>query len=201
MGPVEEIQPVNDRLIFWQSYEPAVKVDLSSHAFFTPEGWLLIDPIPLRDGILRELIEQKNVAAILLTNGNHGRAAADFKTKCHAPIIAHAGARGEFPFEADRWIQDGEVVSGLTAIHLPGFAAGELALFSSEAGGTMIVGDALIHLQPHGFAILPGKYCSEPKLARKSLQKLLQFPFEIMTFAHGLPIVAGAKRRLETLLQ
>lgn len=201
MRPVDEIQPVNDRLIFWQGYEPAVKVDLSSHAFLTPDGWVLIDPIPLRDELLAELIERKNIAAILLTNGNHERAAADFKEKCGAPVVAHVGAQGGFSIEADRWIHDGDNVAGLAVIHLPGFAPGEIALHSPEDGGTMIAGDALIHLQSHGFSLLPDKYCADPKLAHQSAQKLLQFPFEVMTFAHGLPIISGAKRHLETLLQ
>ncbi len=89
----------------------------------------------------------------------------------------------------------------MTVIHLPGFAAGETALHAPEAGGVMMMGDALINLQPAGFALLPDKYCHDPKLARNSVQKLLQFPFEVMTFAHGLPIIAGARRQLEQLLQ
>ena len=44
------------------------------------------------------------------------------------------------------------------------------------------------------------KFANDPKAARKSLQKLLQFPFEVMTFAHGLPMITGARQRLEQLL-
>jgi hypothetical protein len=36
---------------------------------------------------------------------------------------------------------------------------------------------------------------------RESLQKLLQFSFETMTFAHGMPIVCGARKRLEQWLE
>ena len=201
MRPVEEIQQVNARLYFWQGYEPAVKTDLSSHAFLTPHGWLLVDPIPLRDEPFAELLAQNPVAAIVLTSGNHERAAADFQKKCAAPIIAYTDAQGEFSITVDRCIKDGDDVCGLTAIHLPGFAAGEVALHSALDSGTLLVGDALINLPSHGFAMLPDKYCASPKTARASLQKLLQFPFEVMTFAHGLPIIASAKKRLIDLLQ
>lgn len=200
MRPVDEIQRVNERLVFWQGYEPAVKVDLSSHAWLTAQGWVLIDPIPLRDEALAELRGGEKVAAIVLTNGNHERAAADYQKKTGARIFAHEGARGALSDGDVQWIKDTEEVCGLAAIHLPGFAAGEIALHAPEGGGIVMMGDALVNLESTGFALLPDKYCDDPKLARESAQKLLQFSFELMTFAHGLPIIAGAKRRLKQLL-
>jgi glyoxylase-like metal-dependent hydrolase (beta-lactamase superfamily II) len=203
MRPVDEIQRVNDRLVFWQGYEPAAKVDLSSHACLTAQGWVLVDPIPLRDEVLAEFCGREKVAAIVLTNANHKRAAADYQKKTGARIFAHEGARGEFPagdVQWIKWIKDAEQVCGLEAIHLPGFVAGEIALHSPEDGGIMLMGDALVNLESTGFALLPDKYCDNPKAARESAQKLLQFSFELMTFAHGLPIIAGAKRRLKQLL-
>jgi glyoxylase-like metal-dependent hydrolase (beta-lactamase superfamily II) len=201
MKPVAEIQRLNRRIAFWQCYEPAVKADLCAHAFLTPQGWVLIDPIPLREEPLAELRREADIAAIILTNANHERAAEDFRQNTGVPIYAHAAAKGETTIEVNHWIQDEAQTFGFTAIHLPGFAAGEIALHSTDGQGTMMMGDALINLEPHGFAMLPDKYCGNPKVARKSLQKLLQFSFEVMTFAHGLPVISGARQRLEQLLQ
>jgi hypothetical protein len=64
----------------------------------------------------------------------------------------------------------------------------------------MIMGDALINFEPHGFALLPAKYCRDSKLMRQSLPRLLERPFERMLFAHGTPILSGAHTRLEQLL-
>ena len=201
MRPVDEIQRVNDRIVFWQGYDPSLKVDLSSHACLTTQGWVLVDPIPLREEVLDEFLGSERIAAIVLTNANHERAASEYQNKSKTQIIAHQGAHGAFSVAIDQWIQDGDDVHGLTAVQLPGFVAGEIALHAAESGGVMLMGDALINLESTGFALLPDKYCDDPKLARKSAQKLLQFPFEIMTFAHGLPIIACARRRLEQLLQ
>ena len=201
MRPVEEFQRVNDRLVIWQGYDPASKVDLSAHALLTVEGWIFIDPIPLRDEALEELRGADRVAAIVLTNGNHERATAGFKKSSDAPVFAHAAAQPVLSIEADHWIEDGGQVCGLSAIHLPGFVPGEMALHDAAAGGLMMMGDALINLESTSFSLLPDKYCDAPKVARKSVEKLLQFPFELMTFAHGLPIIAGASRRLQQLLQ
>ena len=201
MKPVAEIQRLNRRIVFWQAYEPAVKTDLCAHAFLTPQGWVLVDPIPLGEGPLAELGREAATAAIILTSANHERAAGDLGKNAGVPVCAHACAKGELSVGIDQWIEDGGQVRGFTAIHLPGFAAGEIALHSTDGQGTMMMGDALINLEPRGFSMLPDKYCAKPKVARKSLQKLLQFSFEVMTFAHGLPIIAGARRRLEQLLQ
>ena len=84
---------------------------------------------------------------------------------------------------------------------IEGAPAGEIAVFDDADGGTMIMGDALINFEPYGFALLPAKYCSNAKLMRRSLPKLLDYSFERMLFAHGTPILSGARRRLERLLE
>jgi hypothetical protein len=77
---------------------------------------------------------------------------------------------------------------------------GEIAIHYEGDGGTMVIGDALINFEPYGFALLPAKYCSDFKLMRRSLPKLLDYAFERMLFAHGTPLLSGARERLEFLL-
>ena len=77
---------------------------------------------------------------------------------------------------------------------------GEIALYHSPNGGTLIVGDALINFEPYGFTFLPGKYCLDEKEMRRSLLKLLDRKAERILFAHGLPIVSNATARLRRLL-
>ncbi len=198
MPRADEFQQVTDDLFFWQAYDPAVKVDLSCCARRTAHGLVFIDPIPLTSGALEELCAAESPAAIILTNGNHARAAADYRRRFSIPILAHAGAIAELGLAVDQEIADGETVLGTFAVlTLPGAAPGEIAL---HAAGAMHVGDALIHLPPHGFTLLPEKYCADAKEMRRALGKLLRFPFEVLTFAHGLPLVAQARQRLADLL-
>ena len=89
---------------------------------------------------------------------------------------------------------------GLTAVAIDGGPAGEMALHCEDNGGTMVLGDALINFEPHGFGLLPAKYCLDPNLMRRSLRKLLDYAFERMLFAHGTPILSGARTRVEQLL-
>ena len=198
MPRADEFQQVTDGLYFWQAYDPAVKVDLSCCARRTARGLVFIDPIPLARAALAELCEVAAPAAVILTNGHHARAAAEYRTRFSIPILAHAEAVAELGLVVDMEIADGEtVLDEITVVAIHGAAPGEIALY---ADGALHVGDALIHLAPHGFALLPEKYCTNAQAMRASLGKLLRFPFEVLTFAHGLPLVSQARQRLAKLL-
>jgi hypothetical protein len=198
MARAEEIQEIRPGLYFWQAYEPAVKVDLSCCARRTARGLVLIDPIPLAKAALEELLSVGDPAAIVLTGGNHARAAEEYRRRFSIPIHAHAGAAAELDLSVDHTLAEGDtVLDELTVATLSGSTPGEIAL---HGGDVWHMGDALIHLPPLGFSLLPDKYCDDPKELRRSVEKLLRFPFELLTFAHGLPIVARARQRLAQLL-
>ncbi|MDB6173531.1 MAG: uncharacterized protein JWL59_2842 [Chthoniobacteraceae bacterium] len=199
MATADEFQIVDRRLAFWQAFEPAVKCELSSCAVFTSQGLVFVDPIPLAAPALEELVEAAAPVAIVITNGNHARAAVQFKKRFSIPILAHSDAVAELGLIPDLELAEGdEVVPGLTVIRIPGAGAGEIALHL--ASGVMVVGDALIHLEPLGFSFLPEKYCADFKAMRAGLRNLLRFEFDLMTFAHGLPLVVRARPTLESLL-
>lgn len=201
MQPADDFQTMPGGLYFWQGYDPSVKTDLCSSALVIDGALYFIDPVPLAKEPLQMLVSDAVPAGIILTNGNHARAAAVYRKKFAVPVFAHREAQGGFDVEVDHWLEDGaSIASALTVIHLPGAANGEMAIHSAAGGGVMLVGDALINIEPHGFTFLPDKYCADARRMKQSLRKLLQFSFEAMTFAHGLPVVSGAKQRLAQLL-
>ena len=199
MPIAEEFQLVTDRLAFWQAYAPAVKCDLSCCALRMEGGLVFIDPIPLAVDALAELTQLAPPLAVVCTNGNHARAAEEYRARFGIPVLAHADAVAELGIAVDQVVADGEaILGGLGVIALPGAVAGEIALHSPH--GTLHIGDALIHLEATGFALLPEKYCLDARELRRAAGKLLRIDFELLTFAHGLPLAAKARQRLETLL-
>jgi metallo-beta-lactamase superfamily protein len=186
MAIASEIEPVAPDLSLWRVYDPAVKAELYSTAITVAKCTYLIDPVPLTPDALAELCSQRAIKGVIVTNENHHRAAADFAKKFETPIYFE----GSQPFPP-----------GLTPVPIEGAVPGEIAVHSEAAGGVMIMGDALINFEPYGFTFLPAKYCSNLKLMRRSLPKLVDYSFERMFFAHGTPILAGAHRRLEQLLE
>lgn len=198
MSRADEFHEIRPDLFFWQAYEPAVKTELSCCACRTAKGLVFIDPIPLQKAAEAELLAIAAPCAVILTSGNHARAAADYRIRFSIPIHSHAEAVAEFPFSVDHTIAEGEtILDEFTVAAIPGAAPGEIALHRGDA---VHFGDAVIHQPPYGFSLLPDKYCDDPAKMRHALGKLLRFPFEVLTFAHGLPIVAHARRRLSQLL-
>jgi hypothetical protein len=201
MPRAQEVDEVSPGILVWQAYDSKSKADLFSTALTTRAGTYVVDPIPLASDGLRTLRAQPEAAGVFVTNVNHVRAAAEFARTLSLPIFAH-GELSRIPdFPQATAVQDGEEFSrGLTAVALEGGPVGEMALHYNNNGGTMILGDALINFEPHGFGVLPAKYCQNPNLLRQSLTKLLDYAFERMLFAHGMPILAKARAQLEQLL-
>lgn len=198
MRQADEFHLVTPDIYFWEIYEPSVKCDLSCCAHRIGPDLLFIDPVPLAAPALEEVSSFARPAAIVLTNANHARAATVFRALFGIPIYAHADTAEALEITLDRELDDGELVlDSLTVVTLPGAGTGEIALVGK---GVAHVGDALINLQSPGFGALPDKYCDDPGELRRSLGKLLRFDFELLTFAHGLPLNHKARHHLENLL-
>jgi hypothetical protein len=214
MAVAQEFQRIHPRVAFWEAYEPAVKCDLSCCALRCREGWVWVDPIGL--AAMDALLAEAPPAAIVLTNGNHARAAAALRERMQIPVIAHTDAADELAGEVvvDRRVtgEDAALFPELRALRVHGAGPGEMALLLtpclSEAeagvrhsGNVLVLGDAVVNVAPVGFCFLPDKYCQDPRALRESVGKLLRFDFELLTFAHGAPLVAGPKDKLRSLLE
>lgn len=201
MPVAQEIDQVAPGILIWQSYDPAVKADLFSTAMETPSGTYLIDPIALEADVIGDLEARRKVRGIVVSNENHERATRQFAEKFSAPVYLHPAVGQVIALPRAVELRDNDPFSpGLTAVAIDGGPAGEIALHYDANGGTMVVGDALINFEPYGFALLPARYCSDFKLMRRSLPKLLDYAFERMLFAHGTPILSRAHGRLAELL-
>ena len=184
-------------LFVWQAYDNAVKADVFSTAILTKVGAFIVDPIQLDTASLAQLSSYGEVAGVIATNANHLRAAATYMEAFSVPLFAHR----ESALPHLTQTEDGAWIRGeLQAIALEGAGPGEIAIYHEADGGTLIIGDALINFEPHGFTFLPDKYCEDPRQMRKSLRKLLPCKAERMLFAHGMPILSGAHARLQGLL-
>jgi glyoxylase-like metal-dependent hydrolase (beta-lactamase superfamily II) len=197
-----ELTQVSQHLHFWQFYDVSVKAELFSTAIGTTGGILLVDPVPLREELLQQLVGGYRVAGVFVTSANHCRAAGKFAEKLTAPIFAHQSTCTACGFPSLHEVKDGDsFVGNVRALGIEGAATGEMAIYHEDNGGTLIMGDALINFEPYGFTFLPRKYCANAKQMRRSLRRLLDYEFERMLFAHGAPLIHSARKKLEGLLQ
>lgn len=197
MKPIEEYSTICNatQLFFWGGYDAAVKYECSCSAIVTSAGLVFVDPLPLAPEALKSLFAEASLppAAILLTSGNHQRWSVELGNQFSLPIYAPVGAGEEII--AAHFYEPGDDVVGLRSIALPGFGPGETAFWHEERK-ILILGDVLTNAGEEGLLILPKKYCTDHRLAMKTLSHLKNFSPEILVTAHGLPITNHAGMRL-----
>ena len=200
MVRADEFHTLSPTLFHWSVYDPQAKCELCSTGFNTPSGLVVVDPIPLAEPAWEELVALAPLRAILITNGNHVRHAAELRSRHQVPVVTAPTTRKAITeLKPDVILLEHELLYGISPIGLSGATPGETAFLSRP--GELCVGDALIHLDSEkGLEFLPEKYCVDAKENRASLRKLLSFDFQTLTFAHGTPIMTGAKEKLADLL-
>ncbi|MEY2907320.1 MAG: hypothetical protein RLZZ408_1791 [Verrucomicrobiota bacterium] len=197
MNAIDEYSTIRPGLFHWQGYEPAVKCDCSSTAIVTSAGLIFIDPIPLAEEALKDLVAESfsAPAAVVMTSGNHQRESLSLAKRFGIPVFSPADAGDDII--ADQRFRSGDPVAGMESIALPGFGPGE-TVFLHE--GSLILGDALINLEPEGLRLLPEKYREDKKQSLQSLAALKGLKPRIILFAHGNPIILNAETRLAVCL-
>jgi hypothetical protein len=198
MSAAPEVAEITPDLFIWYRYNTTVKAELFSTGLRGSTGWWLIDAIAINDELIEAATGGTKIAGIFVTNANHPRSAAELSVRFGVPVHAHPDA--EIPAEM-KIASHTAMADALEIIPIAGAPSGEIAIFSEGNGGTLVIGDALINMEGYGFTFLPAKYCEDAKLMRKSLRRLLEFKFERLLFAHGAPIISGARRRLAALLE
>jgi glyoxylase-like metal-dependent hydrolase (beta-lactamase superfamily II) len=147
---------------------------------------------------------------VVLTNRDHIRDAAMFRTKNGAHIVAGKDEVSQFsPLKVDALVKQGDLIgSALRVIHLPGKSPGEIGLYlepayhasSREQGGILILGDAIIGHPPGALGLIPEEKLDDPKTLRESLPKILDYQFEVLLLCDGQPVLYDAKRKLGEFL-
>ena len=174
-----------------------IKAELFSTALAAGNGLIIIDPIALPPAHRTDLESLGRVARIVITNANHARNAATFAHSYSAPIFAPPELRGEL---RSHNLHDGLAIGPLRVIRIEGAADGEFALYHADDGGTLIMGDALINFDPHGFHLVAPKILHQPKTNGPITPQTAGSRFLADFFAHGNPIMIRAREQLESLL-
>lgn len=200
MRPAAKLTAITATLHGWAAFQTEWKVFFNSYAYQSPDGVVLIDPTQPAPAALKQLEALGELFAIILTNAHHCRDADWFRKHYEVQIYAHANAAVDCDTKIDVPVVDGEKLpGGFTAIFLPGVSSSELAVFAP--GGVMSIGDAILNTPGKGLELLSDQFIANKKLARQSLQKLLEFDFHVLTFGHGEPLAANGKKALANFLK
>ena len=189
------------RLLHWTLQDDRISFRADAYGLVTPDGVVLIDPLPLSDAALDAV---GPVKSICLTEGQHQRSAWRYRRRFGVPVHAPHGAH-ELEEGPDHWFGDGDALPGdLRSMDTPGFGTVHCAFVAERGPGGRVLfsGDLVVCLEDGGaFALIPDKYVDDPEAIRASVARLLNLAPDVLCPAHGAPVVGGAGAALEQALQ
>ncbi len=113
------------------------------------------------------------------------------------PVFARMFRNQKLPTAPiDRTVADGDTVAGFRVVSTPGHTSGHTSLIRDE-DGLLFTGDAFGALTSSRPTVGGIKaFCTDPKAARRSAEKLLGEDFDTVVMTHGRPLIAGARRQI-----
>ena len=189
----------------------ALKVPSAMHIVKAEGDVTLIDPFVLSGSETEELEALGNPTYILVTEANHVRDAEEYRNRYGAKVLANRAAVPKLGIPVDEAFGDDETLpGGLKSIEIPGASIGETIFRYNQGGGTLIVGDAIMNLQPgdrglimrlvgfpEGLGLMPKLVMTDKKRAAESYRNLLNHDFDRILVSHGSPVLNDGKKQLE----
>lgn len=168
----------------------------AAHALGTTGGVVLIDPLPLAAAGFDRL---GAVTAICLTTSSHQRSAWRYRREHGVEVWAPALAR-TFEEEPDRRYGEDDVLpAGLRAVFTPGAGTSQHTLLAAEPA-VAFVPDLLVRGPGEPTALIPSEYAHDIEEARRSVERLLELPFDVLCLGHGVPVTADPKGAIRAAL-
>jgi hypothetical protein len=153
--------------------------------------------VQLRDEALETL---EPVSAIVLTAATHQRSSWRYRKRFGVPVYLPEGSRTTDE-EPDEQYGANDVLPGrLEAVHTPGPEKPHYALLRREEPAVLFCPDLVMVGERGELVFVPGEYHDDPGGTRRSVERLLDLPFEVLCLDHGRPLPDDPKESLRRLL-
>jgi glyoxylase-like metal-dependent hydrolase (beta-lactamase superfamily II) len=197
-------------ILMWGSTYADRPWDLNGYAITLSGCTVLVDPPAPEEGDWPKFDALKQISKIVLTNRDHVRDTKLFGTRYGARLVAGTDEVTQFaPLAIDEAVREGDLLAGaLRVIHLPGKSPGEIGLYldpahhaiSRELGGILLLGDAIIGHPPGALGLIPEHKLDNPAKLKQSLQKVLDYDFDVLLLCDGQPVLRGGKLKVAEFL-
>jgi hypothetical protein len=198
--PVQEIAP---GIFGWVTFHEGIRQPVCSY-YVEPAG-VVIDPM-VPEGGLEVFDGHAQPQQALLTTRHHYRGCKEFADRFGLTVLASAPGMHEFE-GTDRDVEafnDGdEVAPGVTAIITDAISPDDTTFAIDHGGGAYAFGDGLVRPPGSPVGVVPDDLMDDPPKTKDGLQNayrgLLErdFEFDVLLFAHGEPLVGGARKALK----
>jgi glyoxylase-like metal-dependent hydrolase (beta-lactamase superfamily II) len=183
----------------WTAIHPSIRQPVSS--YYMESAQMLIDPLVPPEGL--QWFEARPPRQVVLTNGLHYRHSDRFAEKFGCIVRCSEAGLHRFDdgpdIEAFAFGED--LAPGVTAVEVGAICPDDTALHIAIGSGALAFADGLIRPDGGPLAFVPDFLMGDDPESVKaglvdSLQELLARRFDSLLFAHGEPLVKGAKRAL-----
>lgn len=206
-GKGNKVREILPGVFHWTTFHEGIGVRVHSYFVEAISPAFLIDPRVPSEG-LAWFKSHKPPQNIFLTNRLHYRHSGQFARYFSATIWAHRAGRHAFGSRRHpvRLFQHGaRLPAGVQALKVGALCPEETALLIPVQGGILAIGDALIR-EGDRLAFVPDFLMGEDPEGvkgglRPALKGLLRFKFRHILFAHGQPLLNGAKPALRRFLK
>ncbi len=167
--------------------------ELNGYAIQLGAGTALIDPPAPENDDWAGFDALTPILKIVVTNRDHLRDAALFRTRYGAPLLAGANEVAQLaPVAIDETVREGDRIAGaLLVIDLPGKSPGEIGLFMDRPINATAIGHP-----PGSLGLIPEHKLDNRALLKQSLRKLLNLDFDVLLLCDGEPVTSDAKSRV-----
>jgi glyoxylase-like metal-dependent hydrolase (beta-lactamase superfamily II) len=184
----------------WTAMHPKLGFEVSS--YFVADPGTLLDPMVPPGAGFDWFRDAREPATIVLTNRHHDRDSQRFCDEFGiGPVLVPEPGLHEFEgrsLEVAGYAAGEEIVPGIVAHGVGAIAPDDMAL-EIRSVGALALADGLVHFED-GVRFVRDDYMDEPEKTKRglarSLEQLLDIDFDTLLFAHGEPIVGGAKQVL-----
>ncbi len=196
--PIREVLP---GVHHWTAIHPKIRVPVDS--YYIEPARVVVDPMVPREGL--DWFEGRDPPSqVVLTNRHHLRHGKRYAQAFGCPIRCSEAGLHEFERgpEVQGFAFGEELAPGITAHQLGVICPDDTALHIQTAGGgALAFADGVTRPRGGGLTFVPGLLMGDDPAAvraglRESLRSLLELDFDSLLFAHGDPLIGGAKAAL-----
>lgn len=184
----------------WSVWQPDRDLFFNSCFIETPEGNLIVDPLPLSESDAAEIDARGGAAWVIITNRDHQRDSENVARRFNSKIAASGLDANDISVCVDRLLSDGDVLATARVIGLEGMKTpGEFALYFSDRS-MIVAGDALWGDPAGTVRLMPDEKLNDPVRAALSLCKVRAlFPKHVL-LGDGAPIFGVAFEAISACL-
>ncbi|RMH38276.1 MAG: hypothetical protein D6690_00345 [Nitrospirae bacterium] len=189
-------------IVHWRVVHPDIQIEVDSYFVSAVQPACLIDPLVPPEGL--DCFNAQPPQHIYLTNRLHDRDSRKFVRAFGTVVWCHEAGLHEFADGdlAVKGFRFGDALpGGIKALQVNVLCPEETALLLPTSGGVLSIGDAVIH-EDGELSFVPDTLIGDdPPAVKRGLKAALlrlceEETFDHLLFAHGDPIIGGAKDAL-----